>query len=122
MYELHRTSAIQVLTAHRELLLLVVLASLVLFLNLGRDILWEDEGDTAVLASSILKYGVPRAWDGVTFTDADKGDRVNERLIMVSHPWIQYYVTAASFLIFGETTFAARFPFALAGVLTLIAL
>ena len=90
-----------------------------LFCDLGDDYLWADEGDTAVLAKSILQFGVPKAWDGVTFTDSDMGTRENENLVMVSHPWLQYYVTAASFCLFGETTFAARFPFALAGLLTI---
>jgi hypothetical protein len=39
---------------------------------------------------------------------------------MVTHPWIQYYLTAASFLIFGQNTFAARFPFALAGWMSIL--
>jgi hypothetical protein len=91
-----------------------------LLTGLGSDYLWEDEGDTAVLASNILKYGVPKAWDGVTFTDSDRGARDNNDLVMVSHPWVQYYVAAASFLVFGENTFSARLPFALAGWLTIL--
>src|SRR4051812_18928005 len=97
--------------AHWAIGLIAALATALLFTSLGRDYLWADEGDTAVLASTIVKYGVPRAWDGVTFTDSDKGARENEELVMVSHPWLQYYLCAASFLVFGETTFAARFPF-----------
>jgi 4-amino-4-deoxy-L-arabinose transferase-like glycosyltransferase len=100
--------------------LIAALGLVLLFANLGSDYLWADEGDTAVLAASIVKYGIPKAWDGVTFTDSDKGARVNDELVMVSHPWVQYYFTAASFLVFGENTFAARFPFALAGWMTVL--
>jgi len=82
--------------------------------------LWEDEGDTAALASNILKFGVPKAWDGAAFLDCDHGTRLNRDLVMVTHPWVQYYLTAASFLIFGQNTFAARFPFALAGWLSIL--
>jgi 4-amino-4-deoxy-L-arabinose transferase-like glycosyltransferase len=39
---------------------------------------------------------------------------------MVSHPWLQFYVTALSFRIFGETAMAARLPFALAGFMTIV--
>jgi 4-amino-4-deoxy-L-arabinose transferase-like glycosyltransferase len=39
---------------------------------------------------------------------------------MVSSPWVQYYVTAASFFVFGQNTFAARFPFALAGWMSIL--
>ncbi|HWY39285.1 MAG TPA: glycosyltransferase family 39 protein [Chthoniobacterales bacterium] len=99
---------------------IVVLGLALLLTNLGTDYLWADEGDTAVLASSILKFGVPKAWDGVTFTDSDLGARENQQLTMVSTPWVQYYVAAASFLFFGENTFAARFPFALASLFTVL--
>jgi 4-amino-4-deoxy-L-arabinose transferase-like glycosyltransferase len=97
-----------------------VLGLAFLLTNLGTDYLWADEGDTAVLASSILKFGVPKAWDGVTFTDSDLGARENQQLVMVSTPWVQYYVAAASFLLFGQNTFAARLPFALAGWFTVL--
>jgi 4-amino-4-deoxy-L-arabinose transferase-like glycosyltransferase len=94
-------------------------AAVLIFINLGRDHLWADEGDTAVLAASILDHGVPTAWDGVTFSDADYGKRLTDDFVMVSHPWLQYYVAAASFAVFGETAFAARLPFALLGLATI---
>jgi hypothetical protein len=104
---------------HAPLLAVLAVASALVFPNLGRDHLWADEGDTAVLAASILEHGVPTAWDGVTFSDADYGKRLTDDFVMVSHPWLQYYVTAASFAIFGETAFAARLPFALLGLVTI---
>src|SRR5437588_11174053 len=106
------------LRQHLPFALIAVIAAGLIFTNLGSDYLWADEGDTAVLASNILKYGVPKAWDGVTFIDSDKGARLNDDLVMVSHPWLQYYLTAASFLVFVENTLAARLPFALAGWVT----
>src|SRR5438552_18313561 len=108
------------LRQHLPFALIAVIAAGLIFTNLGSDYLWADEGDTAVLASSILKFGVPKAWDGVTFTDSDLGARENQQLIMVGTPWVQYYVAAASFLLFGENTFAARLPFALAGCVTVL--
>jgi hypothetical protein len=104
---------------HWAFLLVAAIGGALLFTNLGSGYLWADEGDTAVLASNIVTSGLPRAWDGVTFMDSDFGARVNNQLVMVSSPWLQYYVTAASFVLFGQNTFAARFPFALAGWLTL---
>lgn len=106
--------------SHWPFAILAAVALALMLVHLGSDYLWADEGDTAVLASNILKYGVPKAWDGVTFTDSDKGARLNDDLVMVSHPWLQYYLTAASFLVFGENTFAARLPFALAGWVTIL--
>jgi len=108
------------LRANWPFVTVAVLGLAMLLTNLGTDYLWADEGDTAVLASSILKFGVPKAWDGVTFTDSDLGARENQQLIMVGTPWVQYYVAAASFLLFGENTFAARLPFALAGWFTVL--
>ena len=105
---------------HRIITILSLFAVFLLFTNLGREYLWADEGDTAVLARNILKFGVPKAWDGVTFVDSDLGKRLNGDLVMVSHPWLQYYLTAGSFLLFGENTFAARFPFALSGLAAIL--
>jgi hypothetical protein len=83
-------------------------------LNLGSGWLWADEGDTALLASNIVKFGVPKACHGITFTDSDFGTRENDQLVTVSSPWLQYYLAAGSFLFFGENTFTTRPPFALA--------
>jgi len=104
---------------HWPFLIVAVIGAVLIFTNLGSGYLWADEGDTAVLAQNIVKFGVPRAWDGKTFMDSDFGARVNSDLVMVSSPWLQYYVVASSFAIFGKSTFAARFPFALAGWLTI---
>jgi hypothetical protein len=99
----------------------VALVGLALVLSgLGRDYLWADEGDTAVFAGNITKYGLPKAWDGITFVDSDKGARLNHDLVMVTSPWLQYYVAAASLFVFGKNTFSARLPFAVAGWLTVL--
>ncbi len=58
--------------------------------NLGKDYLRADEGDTALLATNIVKTGIPKAWDGVTFIDSDKGARLSHDLVMISSPWLQY--------------------------------
>ena len=105
---------------HWPLLILAAVSAVLIFTNLGRDYLWEDEGDTAVLASNVLKFGVPKAWDGAAFIDSDHGARVNGDLVMVTHPWVQYYLTACSFVIFGQNTWAARFPFALASWMSIL--
>lgn len=105
------------LRSHWPLAVILAVAMAAVLTGLGRDHLWADEGDTAVLARNILRDGVPTAWDGVTFVDSDYGARLSDDLVMVSSPWLQYYVTAASFALFGESPFAARLPFALLGLL-----
>jgi len=108
------------LRSHWPFAIVAVVGAVLIFTNLGSDYLWEDEGDTAALASNILKSGVPKAWDGGAFLDSDHGARLNRDLVMVTHPWIQYYLTAAAFLVFGENTFAARIPFAIAGWMSIL--
>jgi 4-amino-4-deoxy-L-arabinose transferase-like glycosyltransferase len=108
------------LRCHWPFALVAIIGAVLIFTNLGADYLWEDEGDTAALAVNILKFGVPKAWDGAAFLDSDHGARLNRDLVMVTHPWIQYYLTAASFLVFGQNTFAARFPFALASWMSIV--
>jgi hypothetical protein len=45
---------------------LLLLAALLIFANLDDRRLWDDEAETALLAKSTLRFGVPVAWDGVT--------------------------------------------------------
>ena len=110
----------QKLRSHSAFVMVAIVGLALVLSGLGNDYLWADEGDTAVFAANITKYGVPKAWDGITFVDSDKGARLNQNLVMVTSPWLQYYVTAASFFVFGKHTFSARLPFAIAGWLTIL--
>jgi len=114
------SDALAKLPRHWPLVVVAVVGAGLIFTNLGSDYLWEDEGDTVALASNILKFGVPKAWDGAAFLDSDHGARLNRDLVMVTHPWVQYYLTAGSFLVFGQNTFAARFPFAIASWMSIL--
>ena len=42
-------------------LLIVCLSAVLCFCGLGRRTLWQDEGETAVLAQRVLEYGIPKA-------------------------------------------------------------
>ncbi len=105
---------------HGPIVLLLLAAAVLLLTNLGADRLWEDEADTALLGRSILRHGVPVAWDGLNFVAPDYGQRLTGSFVMVSHPWLQYYAAAASFAVFGESPWSARLPFALAGLGTIL--
>ena len=61
------------LRTHWPVAIVTLLGAILIFTNLGTDYLWEDEGDTAALAVNILKFGVPKAWDGAAFLDSDRG-------------------------------------------------
>ena len=102
---------------------LVLLAVFALFYNLGDRLLWGDEAETALLAANITKFGVPKVTDGKNYiTLMGRGHDSNKNHIWVWSPWLDEYVTAASFYLFGKSTFAARFPFVLIGLFSVLSL
>ncbi len=102
------------------IILLLAAGAVLLLANLGdaNGRLWQDEAETAVLAKNTLLYGYPRAFDGV--------NRLNPALPLAPgeawtyHPWLSMYVLAGSFALLGATTFAARLPFALMGLASVL--
>jgi 4-amino-4-deoxy-L-arabinose transferase-like glycosyltransferase len=105
--------------------LYLALAALVFFFafcNLDGRLFWGDEAETALLARSIVHHGVPRVDDGLNHIVLH-GDRFDARDgVWTWSPWLPDYVTAASFALFGQTTWAGRAPFALCGWLAVLAL
>ena len=90
-------------------------AGLLLLPNLtSSGLLWQDEAETAVLAQNTLRFGYPRVSDGM--------NRINPALVTgpgdcwAYHPWLQFYMTAVAFWLFGPTTWAARLLPALGGI------
>lgn len=98
------------------LLIVTSLAAFFIFLNLDKPYLWQDEAETALLGKSILLSGVPKAYDGVNLISQEQGLEYNRDYVWFWSPWLQFYLAALSFSIFGVNTFAARLPFALFGV------
>ncbi len=103
----------------RYFLLVIAAASTLCFYGLGRRTLWQDEGETTVLAQSVLREGIPKALNksnsNLVFQKVVGYDKAYR---WTFHPWGQFYLAAASLALFGSTEFAARLPFALCGVLT----
>ena len=95
-----------------------------LFVNLDNHLLWGDEAETAVLARNILSDRVPRTVDAlgnrITLYGSDLDS--NAEGVWILSPWLQEYVAAASFRLFGTTTWAARALFAGVGWLCLLLL
>lgn len=81
--------------------------------------LWGDEAETALFARNILRYGIPKGWDGVNIMGLNNGIVLNEHLINYISPWLQYYLVAVSFWLFGESSFTARLPFIVLSILTM---
>jgi len=129
------------------LAIILIVAAVLLFWRLGAVYLWQDEANTAVLAVRMLKTGKPLAYDGVNlltndnFSAEDKagiasrtttaqaeidyvvarGD-VKPDTSWIFHPWGQFVAAAASIRVLGQTTVAARLPFALAALITVMLL
>lgn len=94
---------------------LAILYGYLLFKNLGQHYLWDDESNTAIFSNNLLQQGKLSAFDGRNLVAYGNGIELNSDLINTVIPPLQYYVTAASMKLFGETNFAVRFPFALMG-------
>ena len=95
---------------------LITLLSVPVFLyGLGATYLWQDEAQTALLARSVLRHGVPMVGSGADSLSAVMGGDAGTNGIYFQISWLQAYVTALSFKLFGESSWSARLPFAVAG-------
>lgn len=95
---------------------LVSLLTLPLFFNsLGNTYLWQDEAQTALLGRSVLAHGRPMVGDGAESLSAVRGKDKGIGGTYFQIAWLQAYVAAASLRIFGESSWSARFPFAVTG-------
>jgi hypothetical protein len=91
--------------------------------NLDSRRIWGDEAETALLAVNITQFGVPRTQDGRNeITNLPDRQDANEDGIWTWSPWLDEYITATSFLVLGPTTTAARLPFAILGLLSVVLL
>jgi hypothetical protein len=95
----------------------MLVGTLLLFAKIGDRALWQDEAETALLGRSVLEFGVPTAFDGRNLVSQESqaefrpGDYRWEWT-----PWLQHYLVAGSFALFGASTTAARLPFAAIGL------
>lgn len=93
-----------------------------LFYHLDNHLLWGDEAETAVLAKNVLQYGVPQTYDGTNYLVLHGTMDETPGHIWIWSPWMQNYLAATSFMLFGPTTWAARAPFAFLGWCSLLLL
>ena len=120
-------------------------AALLLGWNLGSRYLWQDEAATAVMAERMLRHGKPLAYDGRNLITMDTYDaKLADKLASmpprevvqllvergdfkadttwIGQPWGQFVATALSLAALGKNTLAARLPFALCGIATVVLL
>jgi Dolichyl-phosphate-mannose-protein mannosyltransferase len=104
------------------LVLITTLGAVLIFANLGDRYLWDDEAETALLAQRVLRFGVPIAWDGRDLISQRCGTDYDANYLWRETPWLQFYVTALSFKLFGAGTLTARLFFGVLGVLSILSL
>lgn len=97
-------------------------ASYLTFKGLDQNVFWDDESLTALYSRNILKTGEVTGWDGKNIIGYRDGAGMDNRFIDVFSPRLQFYLTAASFKLFGESTFTARFFHSILGLFTLFIL
>lgn len=95
----------------------LLLAAVLLFTNLGRPRMWQDEAETALLARNTVRFGVPKVWDGTNLITQSYALDFDRHLLF-QKAWLPIYAVAASFAVLGEGTARARLPFALCGLVT----
>jgi hypothetical protein len=102
----------------RSLWLIVALTAILTFWDLDGRCLWEDEAETALLGRSILRSGVPYAWDGTNLVSQEESREFEQDYVWRWSPWIQFYLAAGSMSLFGDSTLGARLLFPIIGLLT----
>jgi hypothetical protein len=100
----------------------VGIAAFLIFFRLDQRLLWVDEAETALLGRSILVHGVPTAWDGRNLISQEVGREFGPDYVWYWTPWLDKYLAAASFALLGESTFSARLPFAILGLLSVVSI
>ncbi|HTR43040.1 MAG TPA: hypothetical protein VMH87_15605 [Pseudomonadales bacterium] len=102
--------------------LLFTFAFWLLFYHLDNHLLWGDEAETAVLAKNVVQFGVPQTYDGTNYILLHGTVDETPAHVWIWSPWMQNYLAASSFMLFGPSTWAARAPFALIGWCSLLLL
>jgi len=57
----------KIFSNHKLFLLFLLACIFFLFMNLGNIYLWHDEASTALVGKNILKFGIPKAYDGKNY-------------------------------------------------------
>lgn len=106
----------KLLRENRFELVVFLIISLLMLPNFSNMYLWDDEGETAMLAKNILLFGIPKYYDGKNFVGyIGEG---SPDFIWAQSSWLHLYITALSFSIFGFSTFSARLVFVIIGMLS----
>ncbi len=100
------------------------ISTIFLLKNLGNVYFWTDEANSALVSRNILTYGYPSNFGEKNIVQHywDYDGELKLAPFYRTTTWLHLYVAALSFKLFGATTFAARFPFAIIGLIIIICL
>ena len=87
--------------------------------NLGSREMWFDEAHNVAISENILKFGVPKVWDGTNLIGLGEDSYVG--FIEVFLNWFPYYLAALG-QIFSKSLFFVRIWFVICGLLSAICL
>jgi len=113
------TSIRFIFKSHLAISFILCFSFLLIFTGLDDSVLQVDEGGDTFISTTILKHGFPMHSDGLnkTMLFADIFDGV-----FIYRTWMPYYLQSISLYFLGNSTFAARLPFAIAGLASIFCL
>ncbi|HEX8235075.1 MAG TPA: glycosyltransferase family 39 protein [Abditibacteriaceae bacterium] len=98
--------------------LIFLLASYLALVRLDNTAFWDDEAHISIMARNFLHTGTWTGWDGRNLLGYGNGSVLEPNLRHII-PQLDAPVIATAFGLFGETTWAGRFLFVVAGLLSL---
>ena len=114
---LHNSSFI--LSPRISAALLITAAAFLILFNLGGVAFWDDEAHVALFARTLLTAHPDCAWDGRNLVPDHDAAGYDANLVNVC-PQLDNYLAALSFKVFGDSPWAARLPFALCGIASIL--
>jgi hypothetical protein len=113
------TAALKRRAAFNPLLVLIFLLSAYLALvRLDNTTFWDDEAHISIMARNFLHTGTWTGWDGRNLLGYGNGSVLEPNLRHII-PQLDAPVIATAFALFGENTWAGRFLFVVAGLVSL---
>ena len=113
---------------NKFLIFVMLMAFFLMFTNLGNRYLQPDETHTALFSKGVLETGKPYVvHNDQTITYAHVNNLMyntsfhpesTASFLWIEQPWLDFYVCALSFKLFGISNFSAKFLFAIIGLAT----
>ena len=100
----------------------IAVAAGLAFAGITDNRFWDDEANTAIFAQNLLETGELSAWNGRNLIGYRDGAELDENLVNVFMPPLQYWLAAVGIAVFSDDELGLRSPFVIAGLLCIVAL